>query len=82
VVTQSPNVVITTTGVELIVAPNTNVVRGGILIGSVTNLGYGTSGVSIERNLNNSLGLLATPIGVVGTFQMVFTNSIMTNSCE
>jgi hypothetical protein len=64
--------------VELIVAPNTNVVRGGVLIGSVANLGCGTSGISIERNLNRSSGLLTTPIGVVGTLQMVFTYPIMT----
>jgi hypothetical protein len=31
-VIQSPNVVITTVRVEMVVAPNTNVVKGGILI--------------------------------------------------
>ncbi len=40
-VTQSPNVVITTTGMEMIVAPNTNVVKGGMLIQFATNLGCG-----------------------------------------
>jgi hypothetical protein len=31
-VTQSPNVIITTIGVKIVVAPNTNVVRSGVLI--------------------------------------------------
>jgi len=40
-VIQSPNVVITTTRLEMVVAPKTNVVRSGILIRSTTNLGNG-----------------------------------------
>jgi hypothetical protein len=40
-VTQSPNVVITTTRVEMVVTPCNNVVKGGILIGSAINLGCG-----------------------------------------
>ncbi len=40
-VTQSLNTIITTTRVEMVVAPNINVVRGGILIGYVTNVGHG-----------------------------------------
>jgi hypothetical protein len=75
-VTQSPNVVITTTRVETIVPPNTNVVRGEILIGFTTNLGCGSGGVSARRNLSQSLGLPITRID--GTPQMVFTNMIMT----
>jgi hypothetical protein len=35
-VTKSPNVILITTGVETMVAPNTNVIRGGVLIGSTT----------------------------------------------
>jgi len=35
--------------VEIVVAPNTNFVKGGILIGSATNLGCGSGGVSKER---------------------------------
>jgi hypothetical protein len=42
-VIQSPNVVITTT---MMVTPSTNVVKGGIPIGSTTNLGNGLSGIS------------------------------------
>jgi hypothetical protein len=72
------NVIIPTRRVETIVAPNTNFVRGGVLIGSITNLGCGLGGVSMERNMNRSLGLLAVTIGVVGTPQMVFINPIMT----
>jgi hypothetical protein len=41
-------------------------------------LGSGSSGVSARRNMNWSLALLTTTIRVVGTPQMVFTNSIMT----
>jgi hypothetical protein len=66
-VIQSPNVVITTTRVEMVVAPNTNVARGGILIRYVVNLGHGLGRVSAGRNLNWSSGLPTTTIGVVGT---------------
>jgi hypothetical protein len=63
---------------ETIIAPNTNVVRGGILIRSTTNLGLGLGGVSAKRNLNQSLGLPIATTGIVGTPHMVFTNLIMT----
>jgi hypothetical protein len=53
-VTQSPNVIITTIRVEIIVAPSTNVVKSGVLIGSATNLGCGSSKVLIGRNLNRN----------------------------
>jgi hypothetical protein len=49
------------------VAPNTNIVRSGILIGSVTNLGNGFGGVSIGRNLSWSSALLTSTTKVVGT---------------
>jgi hypothetical protein len=77
-VTQSPNVVITTIGVEIVVAPITNVVRSGVLIGFTTNLGSGLGGISIQRYLSRSSALPTTIITVVGTPHMVFTNSIMT----
>jgi hypothetical protein len=51
-VTKSAIVVITTIGVEMVVALITNVVKGGILIGSVENLGSGLGGILIIRNLN------------------------------
>jgi hypothetical protein len=41
---------ITTIGVEIIIAPNIDIVRKGILIGFVTKLGNGSSGVSMVRN--------------------------------
>ncbi len=47
-VIESLNVIIRTTIVEMMVAPNTNVVKGGILIGLPTNLGSGLSVVSHE----------------------------------
>jgi len=50
----------------------------GILLGFATKLGSGFGGVSIGRNLNRSSTLPIITIGVVGTLQMVFTNSIMT----
>jgi hypothetical protein len=43
-VTQPLNVVIPTIGVETIVTPNINFVRGGVLIGSTSNLGHGPEG--------------------------------------
>jgi hypothetical protein len=63
--------------VETIVAPNTNVVKGGILIRFVANLGHGSNGVLVGRNLNKSSGILITISGVVGTFRTVFNNLIM-----
>jgi hypothetical protein len=77
-VTQSFNVVITTIGVETIVAPNTHVTRRGRIIGSIINLSRGLGEFFTRRNLNRSLGLLAENIGVVGTPRMVFTNLITT----
>jgi hypothetical protein len=53
-------------------------VKRGILLGFATKLGSGFGGVSIGRNLNQSSTLPIVTIGVVGTLQMVFTNSIMT----
>ncbi len=77
-VTQPLNVVIPTTGMETVVAPDTNFVSGRVLIGFVANLGHGLGKVSVGRNLSRSLGILTTTIKVVGTPQMVFTNPIMT----
>ncbi len=51
-VTQSLNVGIPTTRMEMVVAPNMDVVRRGTLIGFVTNLGNGSSGVLVGRNLS------------------------------
>jgi hypothetical protein len=66
-VTQSPNVIIITTKVEIVVAPNTNVVRDGILIRFTTNLGNGSNGVPARRNLNQSLTLLIATTIVIMT---------------
>jgi hypothetical protein len=68
--------------VETIVAPNTNFVKGGVSIRFTTNLGHGSSKALVRRNMNRSLGLLATTIGVVRTPQMVFTNLIMTTNAN
>jgi hypothetical protein len=34
------------------VAPNVNVIKGGVLIGSIANLGSGLNGILAGRNLN------------------------------
>jgi hypothetical protein len=64
--------------VEIVVTPNIDVVKKGILIGFIAKLGSGSSGVSARRNLSRSSALLITTTGVVGTPQMVFTNLITT----
>ncbi len=58
--------------------PSMDFVKRGILLGFATKLGDGFDGVLIGRNLNRSSTLPKITIGVVGTLQMVFTNSIMT----
>jgi hypothetical protein len=77
-VTQSLNVIITTTREEIVVAPNMNVVKDGVLIRSTTNLGSGLGAVLAGRNLNQSSTLPIVTIGIIVTPQMVFTNLIMT----
>ncbi len=79
-VTQSLNTIITTTRVEMIVAPNMNVIKRGVIFGFATNLGHGSCEFLARRNLNRNSGLLVTKIGIVGTPQMVFTNPIMTKT--
>jgi len=64
--------------VEIVIAPNTNFVRGGILIKFATNLGHGLGGILKGRNLSRNSGLPTIITRVVGTPQMVFTNMIMT----
>jgi hypothetical protein len=49
-VIQSLDAVITTTGVETIVVPNTNVAKRGVVIKSIVNLGRGLGGFSTRRN--------------------------------
>jgi len=77
-VIQSFNASITTTRMEIVVVPNINVVRKGVLIRSVSKLGSGSCGVLATRNLNQSLALPIVTTRVVGTPQMVFTNPIIT----
>ncbi len=43
-----------TIGVVTIVVPNMDIVRKGVLIGSIAKLGSGLSGVLARRNLNQS----------------------------
>jgi hypothetical protein len=66
-VIQSPNVIITTIGMETMVAPSMNVVKDEVLFGSATNLGSGLSGILVRRNLSRNSTLAIVIIGVVGT---------------
>ncbi len=75
---QSFNAVITTTRVDIVVEPNTNVTKRGIIIRFVVNLDHALGRFSIGKKLNRSLRLPTTNTRVVGTPQMVFTNIIMT----
>jgi hypothetical protein len=56
-VTQSLDASVTIIGVETIVTPNIDVVKRGVLIGSVAKLGIGLGGVSVIRNLSQSSAL-------------------------
>ncbi len=76
-VTKLVNVSITTTRVEMIVAPNIDVFKRGVLIGFATKLGSKLGGNSIGRNLSQSLALPIATIGVAGILQMVFANLII-----
>jgi hypothetical protein len=67
VVTQSLDVGITTTRVEMVVAPIMDVVKRGALIRSITKLGSGLCGVSTKKKLNGSTTLPTTITKVVGT---------------
>jgi hypothetical protein len=51
-VIQSLDACITTTRVEMVVAPNIHVIKRGVLIRSITKLGSRSSGVLTIRNLN------------------------------
>jgi len=51
--------------VEIFLAPNINSIKGGILIGFVTNLGRGLGRVLVGRNLSKSSKLPTTTIKVV-----------------
>jgi hypothetical protein len=63
---------------ETVVSPNINVVKRGVLIGSVTKFGSRSNGISTIKNLSQSLTLLKAITRIVGILQMVFINSITT----
>jgi hypothetical protein len=54
-----------------------NGVKKGVVIGFVTNLGHGSGGFSVGRNLNRNSGLPTMNTRVIGTPHMVFTNPIL-----
>jgi hypothetical protein len=68
-VTRSLDASITIIGVEMVVTPNIDVVRRGILIGFVAKLGSGSSGISVVRNLNRSLALPKTTMELLTYFK-------------
>jgi len=64
--------------VETVITPNMDVVKNGMVIGSVLNVSHGLSGFLAIRNLSRSSRLPTINTRVVRTPQMVFTNPIMT----
>ncbi len=76
-VIQSLTIVIIIAGMEKNFAPNMNIVKRGVVIGSTTNLGHGSDKILARRNLNRNLGLPIANIRFVETPQMVSTNLIM-----
>jgi len=76
-VIQSLNAGITTIGAELVLVPDIDVVRRGVLIGFVKILGSRLSGVPIGRNPSRNSTLPTTTTRVVGIPQMVLTNLLM-----
>jgi hypothetical protein len=66
-ITQSLDAGITTIGMEIIVVPNMDVVRKGILIRSITKLANKLGGISVGRNLNPSSTL---PIAITGVIRI------------
>jgi hypothetical protein len=76
-VTPSFGASITTTGVEIVVVPNIDVVRRGVLIGFVAKLGSRSNGILAIRNLSRSSTLPISTIRVVGILQMALPNLLM-----
>ncbi len=76
-VIQSLDAGITITWMEMVVTPNMDFVRRGILLEFVVKLGNGSNGILARRNLSWSLTLVVITIEVVWTPQMVFINPIM-----
>jgi hypothetical protein len=66
----------TTIGLESVVAPNINVVKKGVQIGSITKLGSKSCGVLVIRNLSQSSALPIVTTRVFGIPQMMFINVI------
>jgi hypothetical protein len=58
--------------------PNIDVVKRGVIIGFAAKLGSRLGGVLVLKNLSQSSALPTSTTRVVGTPQMVFTNSITT----
>ncbi len=64
---------------EMVVVPNMDFVKKGVLFRFATKLGSGLGGVLARRHMSRNSTLSVIITGVVGTPQMVFTNSITIN---
>ncbi len=62
----------------MVVTPNVDFVKRGVLLGFVTKLGNGLGGILVGSNLSQKLTILVATIGVVGKPQIIFTNLIST----
>ncbi len=69
---QSLNVGITTTRVEMVIEPNINAIKRGILNRSITKLSSRSSGILARRNLSRNSMLPMATTRVVGIPQMLF----------
>jgi hypothetical protein len=58
---------------EMVIEPNINAIKRGLLNGSITKLGSKSSGVLARRNLNRNSMLPTSITRVVGIPQMLFT---------
>jgi hypothetical protein len=77
-VIQSLDAGITTIRMEMVVAPNMDFVKKGVIIRSTTKLGSRSNGILAKRNLSQSSTLPIATTRIVKTLQMVFTNPIIT----
>jgi hypothetical protein len=67
VIIQSLDVDISTTRVEMVVAPIMDVVKRGVLIGSIEKLGVRLGGISMGKKLNGRIEFPTATTRVVGT---------------
>jgi hypothetical protein len=66
IVPQSLVATIITTGVQIVVTPNMDVIRRGVLIGFATKLGSGLNGILAGWKQNGNATLPTITIGIFG----------------